>query len=52
MAINFPNSPATDDTYTVGSKTWKYDGEKWVIVADITKQDLLDLQVSLAMEAY
>jgi len=52
MAIDFPNSPVTNDTYTVGLKTWKYDGEKWVIVADITKQDLLDLQVSLAMEAY
>lgn len=52
MAIDFPNSPATNDTYTVNSKTWKYDGEKWIIVSSITEQDILNLQVSLAMEAY
>ena len=34
MAIDFPNSPVTDQTYSVGSKTWKYDGEKWLILAD------------------
>ena len=32
MAIDFPNSPATNSTHTVGSKTWKYDGEKWISV--------------------
>ena len=31
MAIDFPNSPTTNQTFTVGLKTWKYDGEKWVI---------------------
>lgn len=34
MAIDFPNSPSTNDTYTVGSKTWTYDGEKWVLTYD------------------
>lgn len=29
MAIDFPNSPATNDTYTVGNKTWIYDGTTW-----------------------
>ena len=29
MAIDFPNSPATNDTYTVGNKTWIYDGATW-----------------------
>lgn len=33
MAIDFPNSPATNDTYTVGGTTWKYDGEKWIIIS-------------------
>ena len=51
MAINFPDSPTNGETHAAGSFTWQYDGEKWVIVADITKQDLLNLQISLAMEA-
>lgn len=29
MAIDFPNTPATNDTYTVGTKTWIYDGTAW-----------------------
>lgn len=29
MAIDFPNAPATNDTYTVGTKTWIYDGATW-----------------------
>lgn len=33
MAIDFPNSPTLNDTYTVGSVTWKYDGEKWAIAS-------------------
>ena len=32
MAIDFPNSPTTNDIYTVGNRTWRYDGEKWVII--------------------
>jgi hypothetical protein len=28
--INFPTSPALDDTYTFGGKTWKYNGIGWV----------------------
>ena len=32
MAIDFPNSPAPNDTYTVGSKTWIYADGKWSIV--------------------
>lgn len=36
-AIDFPNSPATNDTFTVGTRTWKYDGAKWnVVVMDIS----------------
>ena len=30
MAINFPNSPNTNDTFTSGSVTYKWDGEKWI----------------------
>lgn len=30
MAIDFPNNPALNDTFTVGTSTWQYDGEKWL----------------------
>ena len=31
MAINFPNSPTTNQDYTVDTTTWTYDGAKWVL---------------------
>ena len=31
MAINFPDAPATNDTYTVSGITWVYDGAKWTL---------------------
>ena len=30
MAIDFPNSPVLNDTFTVGSSVWQYDGAKWL----------------------
>ena len=36
MAIDFPNSPATNDTYTFGDKTWIYADGKWSIVTTST----------------
>ena len=30
MAIDFPNSPALNDTFTVGSSVWQFDGSKWL----------------------
>ena len=35
MAINFPHSPSTNETYTVGGKTWRWDGTTWVIHSTI-----------------
>ncbi len=32
MAINFPNAPVTNHTFTSGDTTFKYDGTKWNIV--------------------
>lgn len=29
MAIDFPNSPTTGDTYTTGGRTWQWDGTTW-----------------------
>jgi hypothetical protein len=33
MAIDFPNSPALDDIYTVGSRTWTWTGSIWDLKA-------------------
>ena len=30
MAIVFPASPSNNDTFTVGSITYTYDGSKWI----------------------
>ena len=32
MTINFPNSPQNNDTYTLGNRTWKYNGYSWELV--------------------
>lgn len=29
MAINFPNSPQLDDTYTEGNRSWRWNGRFW-----------------------
>ena len=29
MALNFPTSPATNATYSLGNKTWTYNGYAW-----------------------
>lgn len=32
MAINFPTSPATNDTYTFNGKTWKWNSKGWELL--------------------
>jgi 2-keto-4-pentenoate hydratase len=32
MAIDFPNSPATNDTFTSGGRTWLYNGSAWTLL--------------------
>ncbi len=32
MALNFPDTPAVDDSFTSGGKTWVYNGTSWVLV--------------------
>ena len=32
MAIDFPNSPNTNDLHSSSGKTWKWDGEKWIVI--------------------
>lgn len=33
MAIDFPNTPVNGDSYSVGGKTWEFDGSSWVAVS-------------------
>jgi hypothetical protein len=33
MALNFPDSPASGDTYAAGGKTWSYNGTRWTLIA-------------------
>jgi hypothetical protein len=33
MAINFPAGPAVNDLYTLGSRTWKWNGAGWEAVS-------------------
>ena len=52
MAIDFPSSPATSQLFTSANRTWKYDGEKWVILdtAANAQNQLYDMLVLLRME--
>ena len=37
MAIDFPNSPTVNDTFTSGATTWSWDGTKWsLVVTELT----------------
>lgn len=49
MAIDFPNSPTNGQTYTVGERTWLYDGAKWMLVLDPQPTELLSSNVSGAL---
>ena len=52
MAIDFPNTPNTNDTYTVNGRTWLYDGEKWVILnqANTFNNQVYDIMLLNKME--
>jgi hypothetical protein len=32
-AIDFPNSPSVNDTFTASGRTWQWDGTVWNMVA-------------------
>jgi len=34
MALNFPNSPTPDQTYTLGTRTWTFDGTAWNLTSN------------------
>ena len=47
MAINFPNNPNPNDTWSSGGKTWVYDGTTWKLKGITTSGiELTDLSVT------
>ena len=40
MAINFPNSPTTNETHTASGKTWKWDGTSWNLESNASNYTL------------
>jgi len=47
MAFSFPANPAVNDTYTVGSRTWTWNGSFWEMTSGlITTQQLTDQGVT------
>ena len=51
MAINFPSSPATNDTFTAGTITYKWDGDKWIGLGVTPTDRLLEGANSLEINA-
>jgi len=47
MAINFPNNPVTNQTFTVGVKTWIWNGYAWDLVVANT-----DFVTAFAQQAF
>ena len=37
MAIDFPNSPASADTFTSAGKSWTYNGYAWTLIGVSTQ---------------
>lgn len=52
MAIDFPDAPVAGQFFTVGAKTWVYDGEKWAVVDSNaeTNNQIYDIMVLMKME--
>jgi hypothetical protein len=57
MAINFPDSPATNDSFTSGGKKWIFDGTTWGLITansytiptgEVTTAKILDANVTAA----
>ena len=51
MAINFPASPSTNDTFTAGSITYKWDGAKWIGLGVTPADRLVEGSNSLEINA-
>ena len=52
MAFDFPNNPTTGQVFTQGNRSWRYDGEKWVVLNEAANQQnqLYDIMVLMNMD--
>ena len=48
MAIDFPNSPSNNDSFSAGGKTWVYNGTKWVLLSVSLNQTVADSAITTA----
>ena len=48
MALNFPNSPSVNDSFSAGGKTWVYNGTKWVLLSVSLNQTVADGAITTA----
>ena len=42
MALDFPNSPTNNQSFSAGGKTWIYNGTKWVLLGVSLNQTVAD----------
>jgi len=45
MPLNFPNSPSLNQTYTVGTSTWTWDGTVWNATSSTTIVGIQDVNI-------
>ena len=48
MALDFPNSPSVNDSFSAGGKTWVYNGTKWVLLSVSLNQTVADGAITTA----
>jgi len=48
MALDFPNSPSVNDSFSAAGKTWVYNGIKWVLLGTSLSQTVKDGSVTQA----
>lgn len=41
MSLNFPTSPDINDTYTLGNRTWRFNGNGWQVVPSTAASQVL-----------
>ena len=51
-AINFPSDPTLNEEYSSDTRTWTWDGEKWTLNSTDYKNQIADIQASVAMQTF